>query len=50
MLVLAAEERALKKGANTMELELLAPKDTKHPVKEWLHVWYNDKMGYIKGD
>ena len=32
-----------------MELELLAPRDTKHPVKEWLHTWYS-KLGYVKGE
>jgi hypothetical protein len=32
-----------------MELELLAPRDTKHPVKEWLHTWYS-KLGYVQGE
>ena len=49
LLIDGAEARALSKGAEKMELELLAPRDTKHPVKEWLHIWYS-KLGYVKGE
>jgi GNAT superfamily N-acetyltransferase len=44
-LVLFAEELSRQRGMAVMQLELLVPRDWKHPTKEFLHAWYT-RMGY----
>jgi len=41
----AAEHLARSRGATTMRLELLVPRDGVHPVKERLRAWY-ERLGY----
>lgn len=40
-----AEDRARRQGLGRMQLEVLAPRDWTHPVKEFLHDWYT-RIGY----
>ena len=40
-----AERWAVGKGLDTMQLELLAPREWTHPSKEHLKAWYN-RLGY----
>jgi GNAT superfamily N-acetyltransferase len=44
-LVTFAEERCRARGARAMRLELLVPRDWRHPGKEALHRWYT-RRGY----
>jgi GNAT superfamily N-acetyltransferase len=44
-LVRAAEDRMRSRGAETMRLELLVPRDSLHPTKERLRDWYT-RLGY----
>jgi GNAT superfamily N-acetyltransferase len=44
-LVVFAEELSRRRGKATMQLELLVPRDWKHPTKEFLHAWYS-RIGY----
>jgi GNAT superfamily N-acetyltransferase len=44
-LVRSAEELMRSRGASTMQLELLVPKDGVHPQKERLRAWYT-RLGY----
>ncbi|GIF70573.1 GNAT family N-acetyltransferase [Asanoa siamensis] len=44
-LVRFAEAWARGRGARTMQLELLVPRDWTHPVKEFLREWY-ERLGY----
>lgn len=46
-LVEAAEARCREAGCSAIKLQILTPTDFKHPVKEWLEVWYT-AMGYVK--
>ena len=49
LLILESEKRSKEMGCTTMRLEILSPRDWKHPTKTWLDVWYTQKMGYTKG-
>jgi GNAT superfamily N-acetyltransferase len=44
-LVRFAEEHARSRGLETMQLELLVPRDWTHPAKQFLHDWYS-RLGY----
>jgi GNAT superfamily N-acetyltransferase len=44
-LIRFAEHLSLQRGLNTMQLELLFPRDWSHPTKEFLHAWYT-RIGY----
>ena len=44
-LVLFAEDLSRRRGMDVMQLELLVPREWKHPTKEFLHAWYT-RMGY----
>jgi GNAT superfamily N-acetyltransferase len=44
-LVLFAEETCRRRGLRVMQLELLVPREWKHPSKEFLHAWYT-RIGY----
>jgi ribosomal protein S18 acetylase RimI-like enzyme len=44
-LVQSAEELMRSRGVTTAQLELLVPKDWKHPEKERLRAWYT-RLGY----
>lgn len=44
-LVRFAEESSRDRGHGTMQLELLVPREWKHPSKEFLARWY-DRIGY----
>lgn len=44
-LVLFAEQRGRDMGCDTMRLELLIPREWRHPSKEFLAGWYG-RMGY----
>jgi GNAT superfamily N-acetyltransferase len=44
-LVEFAERWARERGLDTMQLELLVPRDWTHPVKEFLREWYT-RIGY----
>jgi GNAT superfamily N-acetyltransferase len=44
-LVRFAERHCLTAGLNTMQLELLVPRNWSHPSKEFLASWY-DRIGY----
>jgi GNAT superfamily N-acetyltransferase len=44
-LVLHAERQSLAEGRHVMRLELLVPREWKHPSKERLAQWY-DRLGY----
>lgn len=44
-LVRFAEQSSRDKGHGTMQLELLVPREWKHPSKEFLARWY-DRIGY----
>ncbi|MFE9581002.1 GNAT family N-acetyltransferase [Nocardia sp. NPDC006044] len=44
-LVRFAERRSAEKGAHTMQLELLVPRDWTHPAKKFLAEWYT-RLGY----
>lgn len=44
-LVRFAEQRGRDLGCGTMQLELLLPREWRHPSKEFLHEWYL-RMGY----
>jgi GNAT superfamily N-acetyltransferase len=44
-LVAFAEEWARRQGLGRMQLEVLAPREWTHPVKEFLHDWYT-RIGY----
>ncbi|WP_433574955.1 GNAT family N-acetyltransferase [Nocardia brasiliensis] len=41
-----AERHCVEQGARTMQLELLVPRNWTHPVKEFVHGWYQ-RLGYI---
>jgi GNAT superfamily N-acetyltransferase len=45
-LVESAEELMRSRGATTMQLELLVPKNGVHPEKARLHAWYS-RLGYV---
>lgn len=44
-LVAFAEDWARREGLARMQLEVLAPREWTHPVKEFLHDWYT-RIGY----
>ena len=44
-LIAYAESWARSEGLKTMQLELLYPRTWTHPVKKFLHDWYN-RLGY----
>jgi ribosomal protein S18 acetylase RimI-like enzyme len=44
-LVVFAEELSRRRGMAVMQLELLVPRDWKHPTKEFLDAWYR-RIGY----
>jgi GNAT superfamily N-acetyltransferase len=44
-LVAFAEETCRRRGLRVMQLELLVPREWKHPSKEFLHAWYT-RIGY----
>jgi GNAT superfamily N-acetyltransferase len=44
-LVVFAEELSRQRGLGVMQLELLVPRQWKHPGKEFLHAWYT-RIGY----
>jgi GNAT superfamily N-acetyltransferase len=44
-LVVFAEELSRRRGMDVMQLELLVPRDWKHPTKEFLDAWYR-RIGY----
>jgi GNAT superfamily N-acetyltransferase len=44
-LVVFAEETCRRRGLRVMQLELLVPREWKHPSKEFLHAWYT-RIGY----
>jgi GNAT superfamily N-acetyltransferase len=44
-LVIFAEELSRQRGLTVMQLELLVPREWKHPTKEFLHGWYT-RIGY----
>ena len=44
-LIAYAEDWARSEGMHTMQLELLFPRDWTHPVKQFLHDWYQ-RLGY----
>ncbi|MFC9440461.1 GNAT family N-acetyltransferase [Nocardia sp. NPDC057030] len=44
-LVRFAERQSAEKGAHTMQLELLVPRDWTHPAKKFLAEWYT-RIGY----
>jgi GNAT superfamily N-acetyltransferase len=44
-LIRFAERQARADGANTMQLELLQPRDWTHPTKQFLAEWYS-RIGY----
>ena len=44
-LITFAEELSRQRGLTVMELEVLVPRDWKHPTKEFLHAWYT-RIGY----
>jgi ribosomal protein S18 acetylase RimI-like enzyme len=44
-LVRFAEELSRRRGLDTMQLELLVPRDWTHPNKEFLDAWYT-RIGY----
>jgi GNAT superfamily N-acetyltransferase len=44
-LVLFAEDVSRRRGATTMQLELLVPREWSHPTKRFLDAWYR-RMGY----
>lgn len=44
-LVTFAEQLSRQRGLTVMQLELLVPREWKHPIKEFLHGWYS-RMGY----
>jgi GNAT superfamily N-acetyltransferase len=44
-LIRFAERRTASEGRRTMRLELLVPRDWKHPTKEFLAAWYG-RLGY----
>jgi GNAT superfamily N-acetyltransferase len=48
-LVRAAEDLARSRGAATMRLVLLVPRDAVHPVKERLREWYTRQAYEIEG-
>ena len=48
-LIDAAEDRARSRGAATMKLNLLVPRDGVHPNKQRLHAWYT-RRGYTVYD
>lgn len=48
-LVRFAEQRGRDMGCHAMQLELLVPRDWKHPSKEFLHEWYT-RLGYAVVD
>ncbi|MFI9405770.1 GNAT family N-acetyltransferase [Nocardia sp. NPDC052316] len=41
-----AERHCVDRGARTVQLELLVPRDWTHPVKEFLRGWYL-RLGYV---
>lgn len=41
-----AERHCVDQGARTVQLELLVPRNWTHPVKEFLHGWYQ-RLGYV---
>jgi GNAT superfamily N-acetyltransferase len=44
-LVHFSETLARSRGLTVMQLELLAPREWKHPIKEFLNAWYT-RLGY----
>jgi GNAT superfamily N-acetyltransferase len=44
-LIRFAEHLSLQRGLDTMQLEVLIPRDWSHPTKEFLHAWYT-RIGY----
>ena len=44
-LVVFAEELSRQRGLRVMQLELLVPREWKHPTKEFLRAWYT-RIGY----
>jgi GNAT superfamily N-acetyltransferase len=44
-LIRFAEDLSRRRGLETMQLELLVPRDWSHPNKEFLHAWYT-RIGY----
>jgi GNAT superfamily N-acetyltransferase len=44
-LVVAAEDLMRARGADTMRLSLLVPRNSVHPTKQRLHEWYT-RLGY----
>lgn len=46
-LVTAAEQHAKASGCDTMQLELLIPRNFDHPDKVFLHSWYT-RIGYVQ--
>ena len=44
-LIRFAEERCRRRGASSMQLELLVPRDWTHPTKQFLDAWYT-RIGY----
>ena len=44
-LVAFAEQRSRERGRRTMQLELLVPREWRHPSKEFLKAWYG-RLGY----
>ena len=44
-LVAFAEQRSRERGLRAMQLELLVPRDWRHPSKEFLKAWYG-RIGY----
>ena len=46
-LVTFAEDLTRRQGLNRMQLELLVPRTWRHPVKEFLRVWYT-RIGYAE--
>ena len=50
LLISACEVRAKIEGCSTIKLELLEPSEWQHPIKSVLHKWYQDRLGYVKGE
>jgi GNAT superfamily N-acetyltransferase len=44
-LVIFSEELSRQRGLDVMQLELLVPREWKHPTKEFLRAWYT-RIGY----
>ena len=44
-LITFAEQLSRQRGHVVMELEVLVPREWKHPTKEFLHAWYT-RIGY----